>query len=193
MTALIPKILVFAGSTRVGAYSGKVADCAQLELALQGSEVTRITLADYPLPLMSEDLEREDGIPDNAYKLARLFASHDALLICTPEYNGSLPPLLKNTIDWVSRPLPEQSGYVPFQSKAVALMSASPGALGGMRGLRHLRDVLTELQMIILPKQVSLTAAHQAFDDAGNLRDPAMAGRMQGLVVELLGMVERLG
>lgn len=83
--------------------AGKVADCAQLELALQGATSPRITLADYPLPLMNEDLEREQGIPDNAYKLARLFASHDALLICTPEYNGSLPPLLKNTIDWVSR------------------------------------------------------------------------------------------
>jgi hypothetical protein len=80
-----------------------VADCAQKELAMQGAEVTRISLADYPLPIMDEDLEREKGIPENAYKLARLFASHDALLICTPEYNGSIPPLLKNTIDWVSR------------------------------------------------------------------------------------------
>ena len=99
----MPKILVFAGSIRTGAYSGKTADCAQRELAVQGADVTRISLADYSLPLMNEDLEREEGIPENAYKLARFFAAHDALLVCTPEYNGSLPPLLKNTIDWVSR------------------------------------------------------------------------------------------
>ena len=92
----------------------------------------------------------------------------------------------------MSRPLPEQSGYVPFQGKAAALMSASPGALGGMRGLRHLRDVLTELRMIVLPGQVSLTAAHQAFDEAGDLRDAAMAERMRGLIGELLGMALRL-
>ena len=100
---MTPKILVFAGSTRTGAYSGKTADAAQKELAMQGAEVTRISLADYPLPIMDQDLEKEQGVPENAYRLARLVAAHDGVLIATPEYNGSMPPLLKNAIDWISR------------------------------------------------------------------------------------------
>src|SRR5690606_39682348 len=100
---MTPKILVFAGSIRSGAYSGKTADLAQKELAIQGAEVTRISLADYPLPFMDQDLEAEKGVPENAIKLARLFIAHDGILIATPEYNGSLPPLLKNAIDWISR------------------------------------------------------------------------------------------
>jgi NAD(P)H-dependent FMN reductase len=186
-------ILVFAGSARRDSLNRKFARLAAQAVDAAGGRATLLELADYSLPLYHGDLEAAEGLPDNARKLKDIFIAHQGMLIVSPEYNSSIPPLLKNTIDWVSRPLPEQSGYVPFQGKAVALMSASPGALGGMRGLRHLRDVLTELQMIILPKQVSLTAAHQAFDEAGNLRDPAMAGRMVGLVGELLGMVGRLG
>ena len=99
----MPRILVFAGSIRTGAYSGRTADAAQRELALQGAEVTRLSLADYPLPILDQDLEKEYGIPENAMKLARQFAAHDGLLIATPEYNGSIPPLLKNAVDWISR------------------------------------------------------------------------------------------
>src|ERR1700709_2817701 len=101
--AVIPKILVFAGSVRTGAFSGRTADVAQTELAMQGAVGTRLSLGDYPLPIVDEDLEKEKGVPENAVKLARLIAAHDGLLIATPEYNGSIPPLLKNTIDWVSR------------------------------------------------------------------------------------------
>ena len=97
------KILVFNGSNRAGSYSGKVANAALAELARQGVEATRIQLSDYPLPIMDEDLEAEKGIPENAYRLARLMAAHDGFFIATPEYNGSIPPLLKNVIDWVSR------------------------------------------------------------------------------------------
>ena len=97
------KILVFAGSIRTGAYSGKTADAATKELLEQGADVTRISLADYPLPIMDQDLEKEKGVPENAYRFGRLIAANDGLLICSPEYNSSIPPLLKNTIDWVSR------------------------------------------------------------------------------------------
>ena len=100
---MTPRILVFNGSNRSGSFSGKLADAAVAELLRQEAEVTRIQLADYLLPLMDEDLEREKGIPENAMKLARLFAAHDGVFIATPEYNSSLPPLLKNVIDWVSR------------------------------------------------------------------------------------------
>ena len=105
-----PRILVFAGSVRTGAYSGKVADAAMKELAVQGADTTRISLIDYPLPIMDEDLEARDGIPDNAMKLGRLFAAHDGLLIASPEYNSSIPPLLKNTLDWSVVSLATESG-----------------------------------------------------------------------------------
>ena len=133
---VVPRILVFAGSIRTGAYSGKTADCAQKELALQGADVTRISLADYPLPIMDRTSRREKGIPENAFKLARLFAAHDAVLICTPEYNGSIPPLLKNTIDWVSRvtgtvasrsdPIPARWSASALRPKGISPASAAP-------------------------------------------------------------------
>ena len=137
---MIPRILVFAGSIRSGAYSGKTADAAQKELAVQGADVTRISLADYPLPIMDEDLEKEKGIPENAVKLARLFVAHDALLIATPEYNSSLPPLLKNTIDWVSR-VHRDGGrpLKPYAGKVVGLCSSSDGHFAGVRCIIHLR------------------------------------------------------
>src|SRR5262245_53006702 len=118
--------MLFAGSIRTGAYSGRVADAAQKELASQGSEVTRISLADYPLPLMDQDLEREKGVPDSAVKLARLIAAHDAVLICTPEYNASIPPLLKNAIDWASR-VRRDSGRPldPFTGRVAGICSSS--------------------------------------------------------------------
>ncbi len=186
-------ILVFAGSARHGSFNRKLARLAAQAVSAAGGRATLLELTDYPLPLYDGDLEIAHGLPNNAHRLKEIFIVHSGLLIVSPEYNSSIPPLLKNTLDWVSRPLPDQSGFVPFQGKPAALMSASPGALGGMRGLRHLRDVLTELQMIVLPKQVSLVAAHQAFDEAGNLRDTTAAGRMDGLAGELVRMVGKLG
>lgn len=127
MTAM-PRILVFAGSVRTGAYSGKTADAAQKALALEGAHVTRISLLDYPLPIYDQDLEKEDGIPENAMKLARLVAAHDGVLIATPEYNGSLPPLLKNTIDWLSRVRRDGDAPLkPLTGKLAALCSSSEG------------------------------------------------------------------
>jgi len=185
-------ILVFAGSVRRDSLNRRLAGLAARAVDAAGGRATLLELADYPLPLYDGDLESAEGLPVNARRLKELFIGHAGLVLVSPEYNSSIPPLLKNTLDWVSRPLPEQSGYVPFQGKAAALMSASPGALGGMRGLRHLRDVLTELRMIVLPAQVSVTGAHQAFDAAGDLRDPAMVERTAGLIGDLLGMVQRL-
>lgn len=187
MTALIPRILVFAGSTRSGAYSGKVADCAQLELALQGADVTRISLADYPLPLMNEDLEREDGIPENAVKLARLFVSHDALLICTPEYNSSLPPLLKNTIDWVSRVSKDGGRPLrPYAGKVVGLCSSSNGHFAGARCIIHLRAILSHIGMEVISPQVSVPNAGDAFDENGAFREERLRKGMERLCRTLI-------
>jgi len=169
---MVARILVFAGSTRSGAYSGKVADCAQKELAIQGAEVTRISLADYDLPIMNEDLQEEKGIPENAYKLARQFASHDALMICTPEYNGSIPPLLKNTIDWVSRVSKDNGRPLkPYPGKVVGLCSSSEGYFAGIRSANHLRAVLAHLQMEVIAAQVSVPKGGEAFDERGDFKD----------------------
>ena len=188
----LPRVLIFAGSTRRESFNRRLAQVAARQVAATGAQATLLELADTPLPLYDGDLEASSGLPDNALKLKKIFIAHDAFILVSPEYNSSIPPLLKNTIDWVSRPLPEQSGYVPFSGKPAALLSASPGNLGGLRGLRHLREVLTELQMIVLPKQVSLPAANNAFDSEGQLTDAATHRRLADLVEELLGMAGRL-
>lgn len=183
-----PKILLFAGSIRKGAYSGKVADCAQKELALQGAEVTRISLADYPLPIMDEDLEEEKGIPENAYKLARLMASNDAILICTPEYNGSMPPLLKNTIDWVSRISKDTNGkpLKPYPGKVVGICSSSNGHFAGIRSASHLRAVLAHIQMEVIAPQVSVPNGADAFDADGEFKDERLRKGMHRLSETLI-------
>ena len=169
---MTPRIVVFAGSLRTGAFSIRTADAAMKELALQGAEVTRISLADYPLPIMDEDLEREKGIPDNAMKLARLLAAHDGLLIASPEYNASIPPLLKNTIDWVSRVSKDGGRPLrPFAGLAAALCSSSNGMYGGNRGLYHLRAVLMNVGAEIVTPQCSVARAADAFDEDGALKE----------------------
>jgi chromate reductase, NAD(P)H dehydrogenase (quinone) len=182
-----PKILVFAGSVRTGAYSGKTADAATKELALQGAEVTRISLADYPLPIMDQDLEVEKGVPENAFKLARLIATHDGLLIASPEYNSSIPPLLKNTIDWVSR-IHKDGGrpFKPYAGKIAALCSSSDGNFAGARGLYHLRSVLMNCGVEIITPQCSVPRAQDAFDEDGQFKDEHLRRRMETVVRTLI-------
>ncbi|MCO5063834.1 MAG: NAD(P)H-dependent oxidoreductase [Rhizobiaceae bacterium] len=165
-----PRILLFAGSTRTGAYSGKVADAAQKELALQGAEVTRISLGDFPLPIMNQDLEAEQGVPENAAKLARLFVAHDAVMICTPEYNGSIPPLLKNAIDWISRVKENGKSVRAFDGRIGCICSSSNGHFAGIRSASHLRQVLAHIQMDVIASQVSVPNAGEAFDEFGDFK-----------------------
>jgi NAD(P)H-dependent FMN reductase len=184
---MTPNILVFAGSLRTGAYSGKVADVAQTELARQGAGVTRISLADYPLPIMDQDLEAEKGIPENAFKLGRLIAAHDAVLICTPEYNGSMPPLLKNAIDWVSRIRRDNGRPVSiYPGKVVAICSSSDGHFAGIRSASHLRAVLSHIQMEVVAPQVSVPNAGEAFDADGNFREERLRKGMERLCATLV-------
>jgi chromate reductase, NAD(P)H dehydrogenase (quinone) len=177
-----PKILVFAGSNRTGAYSGKLARAAVKALDAAGAAPTLIALADYPLPIMDEDLEKSEGIPENAMRLGRLIAAHDGLLIASPEYNASIPPLLKNTIDWVSR-ISKDGGrpLKPFDGRIAALCSTSPGAFAGIRGLYHLRAVCMNVGLTVITEQCSVGAAHEAFDADGALvvaRSKAMLDRV---------------
>lgn len=166
------RILVFAGSIRTGAFSGHMADAAAKELARQGAEVTRISLADYPLPIMDEDLQAEKGIPENAMKLGRLFAAQSGVLICSPEYNASIPPLLKNTLDWISRISHDADKVLkPYAGLTAGLCSTSNGQFAGMRGLYHLRAVLMAVGAQVTTEQCSVSGAASAFETDGTLKD----------------------
>jgi NAD(P)H-dependent FMN reductase len=180
----MPKILAFSGSIRRDSWNRKLIQAAVDATRAAGGDVTLIDLADYSLPLYNGDLEDRDGLPDNALRLKALFKEHDALLIASPEYNSSIPPLLKNTLDWVSREWQGESGLVPYQNKVAAILAASPGSLGGMRMLPHLRQILNTLGVLVLPAQFSLAQADQAFDpENGALKSPA---RLHALVLELV-------
>src|SRR5262245_8534073 len=187
------RILVFAGSIRTGAYSVKTADAATKELLEQGADVTRISLADYPLPIMDQDLEIEKGVPQNAYKLGRLVAANDGFLICSPEYNSSIPPLLKNTIDWVSR-IRKDNGraFKPFDGKVAGLCSSSDGNFAGIRGLYHLRSVLMNCQVEVITPQCSVARASDAFDADGTFKDERLSKAMTKVcrtLIERAGML----
>lgn len=182
-----PKILVFAGSLRSGAFSISTADAAQAELVAQGADVTRISLGDYPLPIVDQNLEREKGVPENALKLARIIAANDGLLIASPEYNASIPPLLKNAIDWVSRVRKDgDKPFKPFAGKVAGLCSSSDGAFGGMRGLYHLRAVLMNCQVEIITPQCSIAKASEAFDENGRLREERLQRMMATVCATLI-------
>ena len=179
------RILVFSGSNRSGAFSGKVADCAVKTLALQGAVPTRILLSDYPLPIMDEDLERERGVPEQASQLARQIHEHNGLLIATPEYNGSLPPLLKNAIDWVTRV--RIDGARAFAGKPVGLASSSDGQYAGIRAIGHLRAILSHIGCEVVAAQCSVARAQEAFDEDGNFRQKHLQAHMERLAKALIG------
>ncbi|MGI9350640.1 MAG: NADPH-dependent FMN reductase [Rhizobiaceae bacterium] len=172
-----PKIIVIAGSIRSGSVNTRLAGSATRELSLLDCEVTRISLEDYPLPIYNGDLEENEGIPDNAVKLATLFGKHDGIFIASPEYNGSIPPLLKNTLDWISRVHSVNGRDIsPYRGKIAAISAASPGGMGGMCVLFHLREVLVRLGMLVVSEQVALGNAYSAFDDLDQLKDDRSAG-----------------
>lgn len=186
----MPKILAFSGSIRRDSWNRKLIQVAVDATRAAGGDVTLVDLADYPLPLYNGDLEDRDGLPDNALRLKALFKEHDALLIASPEYNSSIPPLLKNTIDWVSREWQGESGLAPYQNKVAAILAASPGTFGGMRMLPHLRQILNTLGVVVLPGQFSLAHADAAFDaETGALKSPA---RLHALVRDLVSTTTAL-
>ena len=166
------KTLIVPGSARRDSVNKRLARVAEGVAREAGLDPTLIDLAEFPMPLYDADLEAASGLPEHAVRLKALFASHPAWVFVAPEYNASLAPLLKNAIDWASRPAPGEKGLASFQAKTAALLSASPGALGGMRGLVHLRLCLTGMRVLVVPDDFSLSGAYQAFDEAGALREP---------------------
>jgi len=166
-----PRILVFAGSAREASLNKKLARIAARCVEEAGGEVTYIDLRDYPIPLYEGDLESREGMPPFAVKLRELFLAHDGLLIASPENNGSVTALLKNTIDWLSRDYQGRSGLEPYRGKVAAIMGASPGGFGAISSLASLRPILTKLTVLVIPEQVTLSRADQAFKDDGSFVD----------------------
>jgi NAD(P)H-dependent FMN reductase len=189
-----PKILVFAGSVRTGSYNARLAALAAKELTLADADVTLISLADYPMALYDGNAEAASGPPENAVKLKRLFGAHQGVFIASPEYNASITPLLKNTLDWISRV--REGREVPlaaYKNRTFALGAASNGAYGGMRSLMALRHVL-ELGCgaLVIPEQVAVREAAQAFDERDNLKDERAARALQAVVLRLVEMARQV-
>lgn len=187
-----PKILAFAGSTRTASFNKQLVRFAAEAARAAGVEVTVVDLRDYPLPLFDGDLEDHEGLPENAKKLKALFREHDGLLIASPEYNSSITAVLKNALDWVSRgETDDEPALVAYRGKVAALLSASPGALGGLRGLVHLRAILGNIGVIVLPDQAAVPKAHEAFDAAGRLKDERTVRQVTGVAQGLARFLKK--
>jgi NAD(P)H-dependent FMN reductase len=163
------KLLAICGSTRVQSYNRKLLDIAASEARRAGAQVEIIDLKALALPFFDEDLEAREGIVPPAMQLKQKMLEADGFIIASPEYNGSFSAVLKNAIDWASRQAEGEPVLACFANKWVSLLSASPGSLGGLRGLLQLRTVLAGLGCIVLPRQIGLPKAHEAFDDEGQL------------------------
>jgi NAD(P)H-dependent FMN reductase len=183
-----PKILVLSGSTRIGSLNTRLAALAAKELTFADAEVTRISLEDYPLPIYDADDDANGGTHPNAVRLKQMFRAHQGVFIGSPEYNGSVTPLLKNALDWVSqvRERGEQA-YAAFRDRVFAVGAASPEPHGGLRGLGALRQIL-ELGCgaLVIPEQITVPQADQAFDEIGNLSQPGLANQLRVMTARLV-------
>jgi NAD(P)H-dependent FMN reductase len=188
-----PRLLAFAGSVRKESFNRKLAAAAARAAEAAGAAVTLAELCHYPMPIYDGDLEQKEGMPEGAVRWRRLMAEHDGFLIASPEYNSSTPPLLKNALDWASRRHPDDTTPRPaYRGKVAGIMSASNGRLGGIRGLPHLRQVLSTLGVLVVPEQLALHGAADAFAEDGSLKDPAQAALLETLtrsVTRLAGFV----
>ena len=177
-----PKIAAFAGSTRAGSFNKQLLALAAEAARSAGAEVAVVDLRELALPLFDQDLEAASGLPEGAKKFKALLRASDGFLIASPEYNSSLTAALKNAIDWASRAeSDDEPPLAAYRGKAAALMSASPGALGGLRGLVHLRAILGNIGVLVLPEQVAISKAHEAFDESGKLKDERKAQQVAAL------------
>lgn len=181
----VPRIVVFAGSIRTGAYSGRLAALAARELALMECEPVLLSLADYPLPIYDADLEAESGIPERAKQLRDQLAQADGVFIATPEYNAGIPPLLKNAIDWASRVRGGEGDA--FKGPVYAIGSTSPGGLGGYRASMMLRQTLAlGLSVLVLAEQVMVAGAANAFTEEGGFKDERALERLRAVMSALI-------
>ena len=191
MSAL--KILVIPGSLRSGSLNVRLAAAAAYQLAQAGVEVTRISLADFPLPIYDGDLHTKSGVPKHAVNLKRMIGAHHGVLIVTPEYNSSVPPLVKNTIDWLTRvqDAQESRGQI-FRERTFAIAAASQSRLGGTRALAALRLILSACHATVIANQMALSFAAEAYDDMDRLKHPADIEALNALVRQLIEVSQRL-
>jgi len=188
-----PRILVFAGSIRTGSFNASLAALAAKELALAGADVTHISLQDFPMPIYDGDAEAASGPPENAIKLKRMMMTHPGVFIASPEYNASVTPLLKNTLDWISRVRDgKETPLAAYKNRVFALGSASNGQFGGMRSLLALRQVLEiGCGALVSPEQVSVSRAADAYDEMGHLKDERTANVLRAVVRRLIDMARQ--
>ena len=187
------KILAFAGSSRKASYNKKLVRIAAAGSESAGATVTIIDLADFPMPLFSQDLESEYGMPDKAREFKNLLIEHDGFLIASPEYNSAFSPLLINVIDWASRAESDnEAPLVAFRGKVAAIMAASPGRLGGIRGLVFLRMLLGNIGVIVMPEQQAIAQAFKAFNNDGSLVDEKQNQAIENLGIKLTQMAKML-
>jgi NAD(P)H-dependent FMN reductase len=187
------KILAFAGSLRSGSFNRKLIRIAAEAARESGAIVDEIHLGDIPMPLYDADVEREHGLPANAKLFKQLLVEHRGVLIGSPEYNTGMSAVLKNAIDWASRPEPGEPSYLAFKGKVGGIMSTSPGNFGGVRSLGTLRGILSYLGMIVVPTQLAIPRANAAFDPEGNLTDESYAKTVQSIGVEVVTFLHKFG
>lgn len=187
-----PRILAFAGSTRVGSFNKKLIKVAADAAEKAGASVTFLDLRNLHLPLYDGDLEESQGLPEGAQQLKKLMLEHEGLLISSPEYNSSISAVLKNAIDWASRPVKGQPPLAEFKGKVAGLMSTSTGALGGLRGLVHLRAILGNIGVLVLPDQHAVPRAHEAFDEHDQLKDQLQLDKIQAIAQRTVQTVAKL-
>lgn len=186
------KILAFAGSLRSGSWNKKLARIAAAGARAAGAEVTELDLRDLPMPLYDGDIERQQGLPPNAKVFKRLLIESHGVLISSPEYNSAVSGVLKNAIDWASRPEPGEPPLVAFKGKVAGLMAASPGNLGGVRGLAALRSILGNIGVIVIPTQLGIARANEAFDERGELKDERQQQAIESIGAETVSFAARL-
>ena len=182
-----PRILAFSGSSRRESLNAKLLNAVAVATRAGGGEVTVVSLGELALPLYDGDLEDSAGLPAGAQKLVALILSHGGLLIASPEYNSQITPLLKNAIDWCTR-----ADENPFRGKVAAVVSASPGAFGGIRSMTLARQLLTHLGCHVIPAQCLLPLADKAFDEHGALKDERARNATQAVAAELVRVTGRL-
>jgi chromate reductase, NAD(P)H dehydrogenase (quinone) len=187
-----PKILAFAGSTRTASFNKRLLGFAVTQARAAGAEVTHVDLRDLAMPLYDGDLEAANGLPPTARQFKRLLIDHAGFLIASPEYNSSLSGVLKNAIDWASRPEPGEPTLVAFTGKVAALMSASPGWRGGLRGLVPLRSLLSNIGVLVVPGDVAVPRAHETLDPAGKPTEERIAAEITRLAQRLVAVLDRL-
>ena len=186
------RVLAFAGSTRSGSLNKKLLRAAVVLAEQRGAQVTTLELRELALPLYDGDLEQHEGLPEGARRLKQLMATHDAFLIASPEYNSSISGVLKNAIDWASRPVPNEAPLSAFKEKIAGLLSASPGSLGGLRALIPLRSILGNLGTIVVPNQAAIAHAAEAFTESGQLKDARQQAQIEAVIEQLLRIAARL-